>query len=1094
MALLLGELTFESLEAAWKALPGPGDRENLALLLEELHRRGQITAESLQSLRVQVADLERILVCDTSTSQQDANTVERMGPATRRVPTERRGRSNVPLPPALAGPESRGPGAAQDVNRNLLSILTLPRWNQYINLKFVGEGGMGRIFRAFDPTLNRAVALKFLRHVDIATVNDLVQEARNQAQVNHPNICKVFEVKEWNGQFYVAMQFIDGRTLDLVAAELTLVEKLEIMETVAEAVHAAHRLGLVHRDLKPTNVMVERTAEGVLTPYVLDFGLARDMGKLSDTLDGTILGTLHYMAPEQARGEMSLIGRRTDVYGLGVTLYELLTGAPPFKGIQGMDCLRYILEVPIPPLRSVVSGLHADLETIVMKCLEKEPALRYDSARALSEDLRRYRDGEPILARRPTLLYRSGKWARKHKGIMVLGAVALVVVLLFAGLGLRANWTAASQAQWAQHFGQEAERIESLLRYARLQPTHDIRGELATVRARIRAMEHELQGVGGRAQGPGNYALGRAYLALGEVDQARAFLDRAWQAGFRVKDVSYARGRALGQDYAQALQKARTLQDPFLRQARILELEETLRDPAVALLRQGRGSMLEPARFQEGLLALYDRQYSDTLQAARDAAQSAPWFYEARALEAEVFLEQARLAKDPAATLALLDQAGGALASAALTAPSDPTLCDLQSRRWWEEMIQRRRSGRPLQEAFLAFEAACLRWKTILPGTPDAEARLAWGDLERARGLGLAPAAREAGFQRAIGRAEAVLRTHPGFPEALGVLAAALQLQGYADLNNGRDPSATLDRAIRLLQQALGADSAAFELFEPYAASYWAKVEFQKSRGQDPAAAVQQALEAIRLLARRYPRVADFEGFMGGIQVEWADFQANHGIDPGPVATRALANLERASRMVPTRFDFHYSQGNAHLAQAQYRFLTGQPVAAALAAAEAAYRAALECNASASGALLGLGEVGLLRSQELQGQGRSPLATLAQAESSMIAAQAFVDNWRLPLFHAQAALVRARWFQEPAEVRQQLVMAEREAAVALTLGGKLPTLLLVAAEVQLTWARLLPLEAKGRLERARRGLEEALRQDPSFGPGLKLAAELKALD
>ncbi len=154
---------------------------------------------------------------------------------------------------------------------------TLPCWKDYRDLRFLAEGGLGRIFSAFAPRLQRTVALKFLRRDDPALVRRFVLEAQHQAKVEHPNICKVFEVGEWKGQAYIAMQFIAGETLEAAAPRLSLTGKVEILEIVAEALHAAHRQGLIHRDIKPANIMLEAVAGASPKPYILDFGLAKGM-------------------------------------------------------------------------------------------------------------------------------------------------------------------------------------------------------------------------------------------------------------------------------------------------------------------------------------------------------------------------------------------------------------------------------------------------------------------------------------------------------------------------------------------------------------------------------------------------------------------------------------------------------------------------------------------------------------------------------------------------------------------------------------------------------------------------------------------------
>jgi len=1085
MGLLLGEISFQTLAANWPSEAEGNAEPDLEALLDKLQRQGTLRSEALESLQAQVLDLERILTqgSDPGEDQPTAEVPEDTAPArTLREMAEvapedhRQTPSWLPLTDTQTGLPEGG-----ELSHRLLSVLTLPRWNQFVNLQFIGEGGMGRIFKAFDPTLNRQVALKFLRWGSASAINNLVREARNQAQVDHPNICKVYEVKEWHGQVYVVMQFIEGKTLDQIAPLLEVHEKVDLMVVIAEAVHAAHRHGLIHRDLKPANIMVEQTPEGVLVPYVLDFGLARGTDQVHETREGTIQGTAHYMAPEQARGDTAQIERRTDVYALGATLYELFTGAPPFAEIPGLDCLRHILESEIPLPRTRNPGLASDLQTITMKCLEKQIPRRYESARALAEDLRRFRDGEPILALPASFGYRARKFAHKNKTLVALGSTAFVIVLGFAGLGLQARFTAASRAQWAQHFGQEAERIEALLRYARLQPVHDIRGELATVRRRIQTMEAAVQGAGAQAQGPGHYALGRAYLALGATTLAQTHLDQAWEVGFRGRDVAYSRGRALGQAYAEALDAARVIQDPQLRHTHIQELEENLRTPAIALFQQAQGSQLDPPGYQEGLLAFYDKRFEESLRLARAAHAQAPWFYEARRLEAKVHLEQARQEQQPDKILDFLGQADKALREAANIAPSDPNLWDLWSQRWLDEMRAKRLAGMPIREVHGHLQAACRVWKQLLVDAVGPEARLAWGGIELAR----SPALQQVALPEAILRAERLRTTHPDNLEVLGALAAGLQLRAYADLNRGRDPRGDLNRALALLQNPLNTEGTPFELYEPYVACLWAKVELERSLGQDPSRTVQTALTTLLELARRHPRVPDFQGFLGGIQVELADHQGCHGTDPGPTALRALAHLERAVRMAPTRFEFRFSQGNAHLAWAQYLVLQRLPAGVHLAAAEEAYRTALACNASTRGALLGLGEAGLLRARELDLAKQSPLPVIAHAEAVMGPLLGQTDDWRVQFFSAQVELLRAGWLPNP---QAHLEAAEGAAKRAIRLGGPQSDALLLFAKIQMAWAKWIPSEAPVRLALARHTLRKITAKDATFEPALRLAA------
>jgi len=297
-------------------------------------------------------------------------------------------------------------------------------FGKYVLVSSIGSGGMGAVHRAWDTELSRWVALKMLSESeDQESRARFVREARAVAGLDHPGIIPVYEAGQVEGDFYIAMKLIEGSSLRGMRPAPR--EAARLLRDAARAVHAAHERGIIHRDLKPANLLLESTGR----VYVSDFGIAHEIRVDTRlTASGCLLGTPAYMAPEQARGDLARIGAPTDVYSLGVTLFELLCGGPPFQDENLYELMKRVVEEDPVRVRTLNPEVDADLETIVMRSLEKDPARRYPSALALAEDLDRYLAGEPVAARSPGLPYHLKKTLGKNP----LRSAAIIVAI--AGL------------------------------------------------------------------------------------------------------------------------------------------------------------------------------------------------------------------------------------------------------------------------------------------------------------------------------------------------------------------------------------------------------------------------------------------------------------------------------------------------------------------------------------------------------------------------------------------------------------------------------------------------------------------------------------
>ena len=311
-----------------------------------------------------------------------------------------------------------------------------PRIPGYEVAAELGSGGAAVVYLARQLGLNRPVALKVLLAGSLATGHErlrLRREAEAVAMLQHPNVIQIYEIGEYEGCVYLSLEYSPGGSLDrrIERHPLPPAEAAALVEQVAAGVQAAHDAGIVHRDLKPGNVLLAEDG----TPKVTDFGLARQQAHtLRLTRTGTVTGSPSYMAPEQVEPEPERIGPATDVYGLGGILYECLTGRPPFAAPTTLETMRQVADDEVVSVRQLQTGVPRDLETICLKCLEKDPAKRYATARDLAADLARFRAGEPISARPTGPTERAWRWARRHPVVPLLALTLGLMTLSVAGL------------------------------------------------------------------------------------------------------------------------------------------------------------------------------------------------------------------------------------------------------------------------------------------------------------------------------------------------------------------------------------------------------------------------------------------------------------------------------------------------------------------------------------------------------------------------------------------------------------------------------------------------------------------------------------
>jgi predicted Ser/Thr protein kinase len=999
---------------------------------------------------------------------------------------------------ASRSPSAAGPGSLPPMDER--AALGAGSWGSYERAEFIAEGGMGRLYKAYDHVLKRAVALKFLAGDSPEQARRFLQEARAQARIEHPNVCRIYEAGEFGGRPFIAMQYVKGETLEKAARGLPLERTLDLVKKVAEAVHAAHALGLIHRDIKPSNVMVEETAEGGLEPYVMDFGLAREAAAPSLTLSGVIVGTPNYMAPEQARGDTARVDRRTDVYSLGATLYEVLAGRPPFEGGTAVDVLSKVLaDSPVTP-RRLDPAIPSDVETIVLKCLEKEPHRRYDSAKALAEDLGRYLEGEPVQARRASLAYRAVLKARKHKAVVAVGGVGFAVVLALAALWAHSRWDAAKRARLAQQLGQEVERIDHVVRVAHLLPLHDIRPERAIAREALDRIEETAVRVGKSARGPAAYAQGRGYLALGRPDLALEELREAWELGYRTPEAACALGLAEGRRFLQELDAVRTIRNRELREIQVREAERLYRTPALEHLRLGRLARLDAPEYVEGLMALYEKRYDEGLRKARTAYEKVPWLYESKILESDLLESRGNSKRDRGDYAGAKEDYALALAAieeASRAGQSDPAVYRQQALLHQSVMLMALygtgENIAPAQEA-----AVSAGRKALAADPADLDSILALSSIYRVageyalrKGQDPVPMLEEA---LSFGRRATGLAPESGL--CWHQLGIAYQLMGRHRYQVGKDPLPEYGSAADAIEKAVRLDPGFHYGQNSLGVTLWYKGQYEAAHGTDPRPSLRAAAERFKKAAELAPDYESAYGNLGGALNDLGAYQAAHGEDPEPAFAEAAKAFEKGLALNPKLPDLLNNAGTTCSFRAEYALSRGRDPSPFADQAQDYYHRALETDPRYVIPLFNQADVlrSVIRFKTWQGQ--DPARELERARKFM--AQVTAARPDMPIVWVENAaldLLEADWLlASGGDPRAACLRAREHAAKAAALDPAMGMPHRMRAQADLLearWRMARGESVRTLLVQAETGGRRAAELDPSDAEAFRLLAEIR---
>ncbi len=601
-----------------------------------------------------------------------------------------------------------------------LPTLELPNLpgDRFRFLEILGRGGHGVVARAEDLTLGRQVAVKWLRSAT-AEREALLREARTQASLEHPHICRIYEVGLHEGRGYIVMQLVDGLPITQALAQHPLPKQLDVLRMAAEAVHAAHLRGLIHRDLKPGNLLVEQTQEGHLVPRILDFGLAtqvEELRRLHREGFTAIAGTPAYMAPEQTLMEAGVVDQRADIWALGVILFEVLIGELPFPPSGGIEGLTACQRRGIPDPWDRQPRLDPDLRAILLCALARHPWDRYATARDFALDLERFIQGRPVSVRTISGKARAWKQAKRHPAASLIAGMAILVTLSGFSYGMVSRRRGLAMLRAAVVFDRQGRDLEHRLDQLRHLPPERLGQAYSHLRQEVARLESLVQHHPRWEQGPIHTTLGRLHLAMRDPERARQHFVRAQALGFRNGDTGLGLGLAEAECLALRSREAAAL--PLSTRARRLhKLRQELEQNALRLIRQHRLEAAHPDLIEAHIHVLEGREEAaDRLLSAR--LSHAPWADQHRRLLADLRTQSVVLADQPSP-----EQEATALAIVAegmALAPGDPIFPLCEARLHLAACRRAQRGNRFPADRLQAGERAALTALNLDPDLQEA--------------------------------------------------------------------------------------------------------------------------------------------------------------------------------------------------------------------------------------------------------------------------------------------------------------------------------------------------------------------------------------
>ena len=840
--------------------------------------------------------------------------------------------------------------------------------------------------------------------------------------------------------------------------------------------------------------MIEPRAAGGGRPVLMDFGLARDASATEHlTETGMVMGTPAYMAPEQAQGDQGRIDHRSDVYGLGAMLYELMCGQPPFDGQSTVQVLITVMSEDPVPLGQKNPGVPVDVETIVMKCLNKEPQRRYSTAMALAQDLGRYLSGEPIEARQTTLTYRLAKKVRKYRSLVALSSLLIVAVaaLLIVGVHSRLREAAqkrhaAAQAQLAQRLGQDVKEMELFMRAAYALPLHDIRRERQVVRKRMAQIEELTRTLAVENRGPAYYTLGRGHMVLHELEEAQKRLQKAVSAGYETPEVDEALGQTMGAIYDQELAHAKRTSDLRTFTARKKQLQSEIRVPALQYLERSSNVATESKALRLAALSWLRGDLQNTLQAAQQAETELPWDPEPLRLHAvaDYHLRNQNMGTTPEVDPER-DRIAALFARLTDIARSDPEAHLAEALFWSQETYRDFISSRDVRPSIEHLKSASERALVADPSLFQARNMLAGAYSYLARWEEATGRDPQDSVRRSIAVIEPAQASNPEdsgqyvLINNLNLVAASFQTA------HGIDPTAALDLAIASAKKGIRFHPNHWVLHNDLFSAQVQLIEHKITHAGNAELLFQEALQEAEFLRQLEQAKTQSNEHYAYYYLLAAENERLSGRDPVPLWEKALPVLRDLRRQRPHYDEFMGMTAATLLARAARLQATGGDAQALLEEAVPLIEQRIKESPTNPYGFLNRAALAELRARMLMQEARSPLAELARGLEAVAAARKLrAEQPKVPPAEAALLLLQARWLQQEHQ-RALPVLQQAERAALATLAPD-------NAELQLALASTLRLQQR-ELD-ARAGAQVLQRAEQAVAQARLLTPKLPRID